>query len=377
MPGPLNADGTVKRRCWIQPKPTPARKAKQRKARQLRIKQKLKWFRSGGDNSIYKTSVTEPQRAGHASGPTDGDRASPGLRTIPVPASSRLVWTDSDTHWSAPGGTARRPQLPQVQEAPASNDPRAERPPTRADPGPRTPRSGSVPPGRPPVEADTGATPEHTSALSSDARARKRQTSPAHSQASEWSDSPTDRGRTSPQDRRRGIELWEVPANGNCLYQAVVDGVEEAMSRLNLVCAQVLTQQQARVRIAEILTRKRTFYKGQWDHLDTHGDRARKWRHYVKEIAAEGTWGGSLELHAAAQAYTCRILVVGSNNRASSGVAAYTWTNGEPAFTIVLEFSGSHYDVLVPAGGSDSAACWSEFLDELEQAAQPGPFHGR
>jgi hypothetical protein len=68
------------------------------------------------------------------------------------------------------------------------------------------------------------------------------------------------------------------------------------MSRLNLVCTQVMTQQQARVRIAEILTRKRTFYKGQWDHLDTLGARARKWRHYVKEIAAEGTWGGSLEL---------------------------------------------------------------------------------
>ena len=45
----------------------------------------------------------------------------------------------------------------------------------------------------------------------------------------------------------------------------------------------------------------------------------------VKEIAAEGTWGGSLELHAAAQAYTCRILVVGSDHRAPSGVAAYSF----------------------------------------------------
>ena len=92
------------------------------------------------------------------------------------------------------------------------------------------------------------------------------------------------------------------------------------MSRLDLECTQVMTQQQARVRVAEVLTRKHTFYKSQWDHLDTHGVRARKWRHYAKEIATEGTWGGSLELHAAAQAYTCRILVVGSNNRAPSGL---------------------------------------------------------
>ncbi|CAE7312878.1 Otud4, partial [Symbiodinium sp. CCMP2456] len=140
-----------------------------------------------------------------------------------------------------------------------------------------------------------------------------------------------------------GLVLHEIPKEGNCLFEAFAKGLAATTGKEQLHHLLV------RAELIQHFVKNRSVYEAQWDKELPNGSQGESFELYIEEMAKPKVWGGLLEIRALARMHNVRITVV---PRALSE-QVFTVKPGQKQRHVVLLFSGSHFDTLLPVEGKD------------------------
>ena len=138
-----------------------------------------------------------------------------------------------------------------------------------------------------------------------------------------------------------GVELVAQPMDGSCLFHCLAAGLKQLDASKDYTAAEI------RARVANHFAKNEGEYKKIWDGELPSRAASDSFKQYISEIEKEGTWGGILELRAAARIYDARLIVFATPVE----IEPFHVHGQQKKRVLALRFNGRHYDLLRGTGG--------------------------
>ncbi|CAJ1388135.1 unnamed protein product [Effrenium voratum] len=217
----------------------------------------------------------------------------------------------------------------QIFAQPKEKGPKGPKGKGKATPTSATPAHGPDPPADQNIEVDDG---------NNDERGLDGKTKPKTPEA------PSKRCKTTSHGIPLGMELKDNPGAGNCLFAAVADALE-AQGRSKRSPAEIRN-----LAVTHLRTHARSyegFWKGDAPSAEGADMKVKGFAEYLRLLARDGAWGGSIEVAALAATLAQPIFVFRPEE--ADGVRVFNPSaKGKP---LALWFMNRHYQALIGAVG--------------------------
>ena len=138
-----------------------------------------------------------------------------------------------------------------------------------------------------------------------------------------------------------GVELIAQPTDGSCLFHCLAAGLKQLDASKEYTAAEI------RARVANHFAKNAGEYQKIWDGELPSREVSDDFKQYISAIEKEGTWGGILELRAAARIYDTRLIVFATPVE----IEPFHLHGQQKKRVLALRFNGRHYDLLKGTGG--------------------------
>ena len=160
------------------------------------------------------------------------------------------------------------------------------------------------------------------------------------------------------------MKLIPIPKDGNCLFGAVSKGLQLLQHKPKPQSALEM-----RAEVVQHLQKNKAKYLPEWDNEMPDRTVAKSYEAYLEAIAQDRVWGGLLEIQALSRMHGTKIIVYPT----SFDLEPFVIHPKQRKKIIVLQFTGSHFDLLVP---SEDGGTMPRAFVELETPPPHVPVRG-
>ena len=158
-----------------------------------------------------------------------------------------------------------------------------------------------------------------------------------------------------------GVAINKVDGDGNCFFSVVGQGLGRIRNEPALPPARV------RAEICAHMRKHRANYEEFWNGKDSDGKDMQDFEDYIKHMAENGKWAGSLEAYAAAKTYKLAVYII----PAPVDMAAVAYNSTAKAkLGLWYTDKPGHFDWLCPPTGHELP----ETVTGMAEGTQPGDF---